>query len=243
MISDNLLTENIYDNYYAMKYYYNNVPGIGLCRNNLIYTSLISEDKKLFCQWYHNDTEYHQGQNQVVDAAKMEEKWVREINYLTQMHDAYPDLVPKIYKIDLDARKIFLEIDGPDFWEQAGCDIANYDRIVPDWQDQMINIIRAHKSLGLHKYSMHPSSYFVIDGKLKSINYFFTYNSEEAMISITEVESHIHSTRQDEMRKHLSKLGIEWDQPQPWDLMDQLCWESFRTNYPNDFIEKVKCLK
>ena len=30
------------------KYYYNNVPGIGLCRNNLIYTSLISEDNKIF---------------------------------------------------------------------------------------------------------------------------------------------------------------------------------------------------
>ena len=31
-----------------MKYYYNNVPGKGLCRNNLIYTSLINEDKTEF---------------------------------------------------------------------------------------------------------------------------------------------------------------------------------------------------
>jgi len=220
-------------------YYYNNVPGKGLCRNNLIYTSLISEDNKIFVQWYHNDTEYHKGKNQVVDPAKMQEKWIREVNYITQMRDKYPDLIPTIIKIDLENRKLYLEIDGPDFWEQAGCNIVNYDSIVPDWQDQMLEIIKAHKSLGLHKYSMHPSSYFVVDGRLKSINYFFTYRGIEPNISIQEVESHIYTDRQAEMRKHLDKLGIEWDKPQPWEVMDQLCWESFSTNYPADFIKRA----
>jgi hypothetical protein len=220
-------------------YYYNNVPGKGLCRNNLIYTSLISEDKKVFVQWYYNDTEYHQGQNQIVDPTKMEEKWLREVNYLTQMRNVYPDLVPTIKNIDLKDRKLYLEIDGPDFWEQSGCDMSNYDSVLPDWQEQMLNIIKAHKSLGLHKYSMHPSSYFIVDGKLKSINYFFTYRTTETNISIADVESHIYTTRQEEMRKHLDCLGIEWDKPQPWALMDQLCWASFSTNYPADFIEKA----
>jgi hypothetical protein len=172
----------------------------------------------------------------------MEEKWLREVNYLTQMRNAYPDLIPKITKIDLDAKKIYLEIDGPDFWEQAGCDQANYDKVLPDWQDQMIEIIKAHKRLGLHKYSMHPSSYFVVDGRLKSINYFFTYRDIEPNISIQDVESHIYSTRQNEMRKHLDTLGIEWDKPQPWEVMDQLCWASFSTNYPAEFLERVKAL-
>jgi hypothetical protein len=221
-------------------YYYNNVPGVGLSRNNLIYTSLISTDQKTFVQWYHNDTEYHKGQNQVVDPTKMEEKWLREVNYLTQMRNSYPDLVPTIKNIDLDHKKLYLEIDGPDFWERAGCDMANYDSVLPDWQEQMLEIIKTHKKLGWHKYSMHPSSYFVVDGKLKSINYFFTYHSREPNIAIKEVESHIHSNRQEEMRKHLESLGIEWNTPQPWAIMDQLCWASFSTNYPADFIEKLK---
>jgi hypothetical protein len=225
------------------EYYYNNVPGHGLCRNNLIYTSLISQDKKTFVQWYYNDTEYHKGKNQVVDADKMEEKWLREVNYLTHMRNNYPDLVPKIINIDLTARKIYLEVDGPDFWEQAKCDQANYEAVLPDWQDQMLNIIKAHKNLGLHKYSMHPSSYFIVGGKLKSINYFFTYRDFEPKISIKDVESHIYTTRQDEMRKNIEALGIKWDEQQPWELFDTLCWESFRTNYPADFIEKAKCIK
>jgi hypothetical protein len=225
------------------EYYYNNVPGIGLCRNNLIYTSLINKDKTVFVQWYHNDSEYHKGQNQVVDPAKMEEKWLREVNYLTQMRNSFPDLIPKIIKIDLDHKKIYLEIEGLDFWEQAGCKTENYDKVLPDWQNQMLNIIRAHKQLGFHKYSMHPSSYFVVGSKLKSINYFFTYKDHEPNISIADVESHIYSTRQDEMRKHLSTLGINWNKPQPWSVFDMLCWESFRTNYPAEFIEKAKCIR
>jgi hypothetical protein len=225
------------------EYYYNNVPGHGPCRNNLIYTSLISNDKKTFVQWYHNDTEYHKGQNQVVDPLQMEAKWKREVNYITQMRNAYPNLVPVIKNIDLKERKLYLEIDGPDFWEQAGCLTKNYDSVLPDWQDQMINIIKAHKHLGFHKYSMHPSSYFIVNGELKSINYFFCYRNIESNFSIKDVESHIYSTRQDEMRKHIESLGIAWDTPQPFETLEQLCWSSFSTNYPADFIERVRCLK
>lgn len=225
------------------EYYYNNVPGHGLCRNNLIYTSLISKDRKTFVQWYHNDTEYHRGQNQVVDPQHMQAKWLREVNYLTQMRNAYPDLIPNIQKIDLEQRKLYLDIDGPDFWERAGCQLENYDSVLPDWQEQMLEIIKAHKSLGLYKYSMHPSSYFVIDGRLKSINYFFCYRKTEPYFSIKDVESHIYSTRQEEMRKHIAGLGIEWDVPQPFEIMEQLCWSSFSNNYPADFIEKVRCLE
>ena len=219
-------------------YYWNDVPSIGLCRNNLIYTSLADKDLTKFVQWYYNDGEYHKGQNQVVDPALMDEKFKREVKYLSLMAEKFPDLVPE-FELDIENKKIFLSIDGKDFWNRAGCLTENYDNVLPDWQDQMLEIIKAHKSLGLHKYSMHPSSYFVVDGKLKSMNYFFTYHEDEPCVSIAEVESHIYSTRQTEMRKHLESLGIEWNTPQPWDVMDKLCWNSFRTNYPTEFIEKA----
>jgi len=219
-------------------YYWNDVPSIGLCRNNLIYTSLADKDLTKFVQWYYNDGEYHRGQNQVVDPALMDEKFKREVKYLSLMTKEFPNLVPE-FELDVENKKIFLNIDGKDFWNRAGCLTENYNNVLPDWQDQMLEIIKAHKSLGLHKYSMHPSSYFVVDGKLKSMNYFFTYHEDEPCVSIAEVESHIYSTRQTEMRKHLESLGIEWNTPQPWAVMDKLCWNSFRTNYPTEFIEKA----
>lgn len=221
-------------------YYYNNVPDEKPSRNNLIYTSLISEDKKTFVQWYYNDQVYHQGQNEIVDPALMESKWIRELNYLTQMRNRFPELVPTIKNIDLNSKKIYLEIDGVDFWNCAKCTTANYDSVLPDWQEQMLNIIRTHKSLGFYKFSMHPSSYFIVGGKLKSINYFFTYAKHEGPISIADHASHIYSTRQEIMRKQVESMGMDWNEPQPLDKLQQLCFESFRTNYPDDFIEKAK---
>ena len=225
-----------------LNYYWNNVPGVGLCRNNLIYTSLMSADKKLFVQWYYNDPEYHKGQNEILDPSKMEEKWLREVNYLTQMRNRYPDLIPNIVKIDLDNRKLYLEVDGIDFWNRANCATENYDQVLPDWQDQMLNIIEAHKSLGVYKFSMHPSSYFIVNGRLKSINYFFTYAQHEGPISIADHSSHIFSTRQNIMRQQVEEMGLDWYEPQPLNKLQKLCFESFRTNYPADFIEKAKAI-
>ena len=226
-------------------YYYNNVPYIGLTRNNLIYTSLISSDNKTFVQWYYNDTDYHKGQNQVVNPELMDEKWNREIYFLKNMAEHNPNMVPEILEIDEENRKIYLKIDGPDFWQRSlDKNECPFDEVLPDWQEQMLSIIKSHKDLGWHKYSMHPSSYFIIDGRLKSINYFFTYRKEEEFITIKSVESHIHSNRQEKLRSHLDTFGIKWDQPQSWTTMDRLCWESFRSNYSDEFINKVKeCLK
>jgi hypothetical protein len=224
------------------RYYYNNVPGHGKCRNNLIYTSLISSDEKTFVQWYFNDTDYHKGKNQVVDSELMESKWNREVAYLTEIKNAYPDIVPDIEDIDFKNRKLYLKIDGYDFWERAGCDQKNYEKVIPDWQEQMLEIFNIHKKLGIYKYSLHPSSYFVIDGKLKSINYFFAYKEGEGPITVRDHLSHISEDRQKEMKPKTDSLGIDWDEPQSLNTMQILALESFRNNYPNDFIEAAKNL-
>jgi hypothetical protein len=221
-------------------YYWNNIPGVGLSRNNLIYTSLISEDKKTFVQWYYNDVNYHKDQNEVIDPEKMELKWQREIKYLTLMSDRCPNLVPRIIDVNDKEKKIYLEIDGLDFWNRAGCLTENYDSVLPDWQEQMLSIIQAHRDIGLYKYSMHPSSYFIVDGKLKSINYFFVYDKSEGPISIADHSSHIHSNRQAIMRTQVEAMGLDWYEPQSLNKLQELCFESFRTNYPSEFIEKAK---
>lgn len=221
-------------------YYYNNVPGQGLQRNNLIYTSLISEDKRVFVQWYHNDTEYHKGQNQVVNPELMEEKWQRELKYLKLMSGAYNHLVPKILDIDEQHRKIYLEVDGTDFWNRAECNVENYSKVIPNWQEQILEILRAHRRLGLYKYSLHPSSYWPVNGQLKSINYFFTYHESEGPISIADHASHIYSTRQDIMREQVKAMGISWEGKESLNTLQHLCFESFRSNYTDEFIDKCK---
>jgi hypothetical protein len=177
--------------------------------------------------------------NQVIDPNKMEEKWQREVKYISLMSEHYPEHVPEILDIDQKERKIYLKVDGNDFWERANCMTNNYDIVLPNWQEQMIEIVKAHKSLGLYKYSLHPSSYFIVNEKLKSINYFFTYHEDEPNFSFKDVESHIYVTRQNELKKHMSKFGVVYEEPQPFETFMKLAWTSFKTNYPDEFINNV----
>jgi len=223
-------------------YYYNNVPEKGLCRNNLIYTSLISKDKKVFCQWYYNDTAYHKGHNQVVDPALMDEKWSRELDFLTRMTASYSDFVPEVLDIDLPNKKIYLKIQGNDFWQQSFDRNCSYKDVLPNWREQMLDIFKAHKDLGIFKYSLHPSSYFVVDGILKSINYFFCYTKHEKEISMNSVMSHISEDRQKDLFPKMKSIGIDPDQPTSFLKIQLLAFESFKTNFPSDFMDEAKSL-
>ena len=198
------------------------------------------EDTQMFCQWFYNDNVYHKGQNQVVDPELMEEKWNREVKYSQLMAEKYPQHVPVIDTIDYVSQKLYLEVDGIDFWNRANCTVENYDSVLPDWQEQMLEILKAYKDLGLYKYSLHPSSYFIVDEKLKSFNHFFCYHESEGPISIADHASHIYSTRQEIMRTQVESMGISWNEPEPLNILQNLCFESFRKNYTDDFIEAAK---
>jgi hypothetical protein len=160
---------------------------------------------------------------------------------LSLMSVKYPDLVPK-YELDTGERKIYLEIDGPDMWELAGCTGKDYSHVVPDWDTQMLRILSAHKDLGLYKYSLHPSSYFVMDGKLKSMNYFFTYSAFDDPISLRSVMSHISEDRQADLFPKMAAMGIDVEQPTPHNKIQQLAFESFKTNFRDDVMEAAKLL-
>jgi hypothetical protein len=221
-------------------YYYNTIPEAGKVRNNLIYTSLISEDQQVFVKWFHNDSEYHMGMNEVVDPALMEEKWQRELKYITLMNDFYPEHIPVILDINLSEKKIYFQIEGADFWQQHYDRNCSYEQVLPDWQDQMLAIIQSHKNLDLYKYSMHPSSYFVVDGKLKSINYFFTYHKNEPHVTIEEFKTHISLERRSKLEKIMLEKNLNWQSKVPFSDLQNLCFESFRSNYPDNFIERAK---
>jgi hypothetical protein len=170
----------------------------------------------------------------------MEEKWQRETKFLIEMAWKYPNFVPRILEIDHKEKKLYLEIDGVDFWQQAGPLEQDYDRVLPDWKDQMLRILTAHKSLGIYKYSLHPSSYFVVNDQLKSINYFFCYKDTDPRISLRSVLSHISEDRQKDLIPKMASMGIDIDQPTAFNDIQLLAFESFKTNFPSDVMEAAK---
>lgn len=222
------------------QYYYNDVPGKGLCRNNLVYTSLINQNKTEFVQWFYNDTEYHRDQNEVMDPHLMEQKWQREVDMLLLMHNNFPEHIPNILELDYDNKKIIYGIAGVDFWEQSHT--VGMDAVLPNWREQMLEILQAHKTLDLYKYSLHPSSYFVVEGKLKSVNYFFCYHKSEPFITVQDHLSHISHERRQYLLPKMKEMHIDMNTPTDFASLQILCLESFRNNYPKDFIDAAIAL-
>lgn len=223
-------------------YYYNIIPIHGKVRNNLVYTSLISNDKKTFVKWFVNDSTYHMGKNQIVNSDLMQYKFRREVQFLRLMNENYPQHIPNILEIDETSQKIFFEIEDVDFWQLHYNNNCTFDQVLQDWQNQMLDIFIAHKNLNFYKYSLHPSSYFIVKGKLKSINYFFCYHEDEPLSTLEEHRSHISLERQEKMKPIMDKFNIDWNSKIPYKTLQLFCLESFAVDYPNDFIIKAKTL-
>lgn len=220
------------------EYYYNHVPGAGLCRNNLVYTSKIDRQNKLFSVHYTYDQMYHM--NKCLSEDALEIRWQREIKFTKQMIKSFPEHVLEIKHINMDTREIIFNIKGDDFWQLANCNHENYNDVLPDWQEQIIKILKDYRRAGIWKYSLHPSSFFVVDGKLKNINHFFCYNDNEQHVAITEVLDHISDDRKDKLLKYLDAKNIQVTDSAPWGTYAQICLESFKSNYPTGFIERAK---
>lgn len=223
-----------------MNYYYNIMPDGNKTRNNLVYTSLVNDDQTVFCKWYFNDTDYHQGLNKVTDPAIMEEKWNREITHLKLMSDSHPGLIPEILDIDEVNKKIYLKIEGPDLWQSASTNHYCFSEVVPDWQEQILDHHRAYHELGFYKYSIHPSSYFPVNGKLKSINYFFCHPYDEETITVNKIKSHISEERFKSAEPLFEKFNVtSYDQKIPLASFMHAILLSFQSNYPKEFIDRL----
>jgi hypothetical protein len=170
----------------------------------------------------------------------MEQKWQREVDMLLMMHHNFPEHIPDILEIDYDNKKIIYGINGVDFWEQSHT--VGMDAVLPNWREQMLEILQAHKTLGLYKYSLHPSSYFVMEGKLKSVNYFFCYHKSEPFITVQDHFSHISLDRRIFLLPKMKEMQIDPHTPTDFASLQILCLESFRNNYPKDFIDAAIAL-
>jgi len=122
----------------------------------------------------------------------------------------------------------------------SGCRGREYSKSVVDWDTQMLEIIQAHKELGLTKYSLHPSSYFVVSGELKSMNYFFTYDTEDVKMTVRSVLSHISEDRRKELFPKMDAMGIDIDLPVEHKDLQLLAFDSFKNNFEEEVMEMAK---
>jgi hypothetical protein len=106
----------------------------------------------------------------------------------------------------------------------------------------MLDIIRSYKTLGVYKMSMHPSSYFIVDGKMKGINYFFCYTDHDEEITMSSLMSHISKDRQKTLQPIFDSLKINPDELTPFWKIQTLTFETFKTNFLDSVMEQAKLI-
>ncbi len=222
-------------------YYYNEEPGDRF-RANLVYTAYVSPDNNTLCMKFYRDPGYHTDleENNLWTDELLEERFQRELKFYNQAKDKIP--VAEILDVDERSRSIFLKWPGDDFYMMGYKN--SYNSVLPDWKEQMKQRFSEMWSMGILKFSMHPNSWLVYDdGILRPINWFFTFEENESEKSISEYLIQLSDSRQDKLKPLLEKFNIDIERKYKlWDLQN-ICFESFRHNYPSELIDEILNLK
>lgn len=222
-------------------YYWNEEPGDRF-RANLVYTAYISGDRKTLCMSFNRDVNYHSNleENALWTEELLTERFQRELKFYNRAAGKIP--VAELLDIDEVNRKIYMKFPGDDFYMMGYR--SSYDQVLPTWREQITERFKEMWSLGILKFSMHPNSWIVYnDGILRPINWFFTFEENEPEKSISEYLIQLSDSRQDKLRPLLEKFNIDIEKKyQLWDLQN-ICFESFRHNYPSELIDSLLSIK
>lgn len=218
-------------------YYYNTNNGQKV-RANLVYTPYINAEKNILCMSFNRDVNYHNvvSENLEWSVLDLKERFDKELNfYLEAKRNGLPVL--KVIDVEFHERKIFLEWPGEDFY-MAGL-ASSYDQILPDWKEQWVNIIDKLKESNISKFSLHPNSFVIRDSELVPFNWFFCYYRNDPGVRILDVMKQISADRQDKLEPVLESMGISINQQYQARELENVCFYSFKSNYPDDLIRRV----
>jgi predicted component of viral defense system (DUF524 family) len=212
--------------------YYYNLEGQENVRANLVYTPYVSPDNTTFCMSFNRDRGYHKNENENVQWTEelLTERFLKEIKFHSQASETIPTL--RIKDINHSNRKIFLEWHGDDFFMQ-GLKADGYNKVLPNWQEQWLDLIKKMRAADIFKISLHPNSWIAHQDTLIPFNWFFCYQENDEAVTLQSLLIQISSGRQE-------KLGsldlLELRTPRQ---LQQIAFNSFRHNYPTELIDNV----
>lgn len=216
---------------------YYNKEGDEMVRANLVYTPYVSPDKTTFCMSFQRDPAYHIYDYENVNWAEQDliERFNKELEFHERASKVMPTL--SIKDVEFDKRRIFIEWHGDDFYMQG---LENsYDSVLPDWKAQWIDLVKKMWAQDIMKFSLHPNSWVAKDGVLIPFNWFFCYDKQESNITIRNVLKQISFERQEKLAVVLKAAGMDLDTPYDVKTLQTVAFNSFRSNYPADLIDKI----
>lgn len=162
-------------------YFYKIDPSMGVrCETNLLYTPIVNTSQDIMCMHWDINSPY-QTENRRLTVELMDFFFEREIKYL-EIFKNYT-WAPKIYNIDRDNKKIFIE------WNNETCNDIIYDNSrdinieYPDWKEQLFVILNDIVKDGYYKMALYPHCFFFDKNKkLKAFDFYSTLHHSERFI-------------------------------------------------------------
>lgn len=158
------------------------------CTTNLLYTPTINSDGNILCMTYDENNEY-QKDNIGITKELVDFFFEREIRYL-EVFQKY-DWAPKLLEVDLKNRQVFIEFNNETINHIILANDRSLDDECPDWKDQIFNIIKDIDDAGYYKMALYPHCFFIIDGKIKTIDFYSCLEKTNRFLERKKIEGMI----------------------------------------------------
>jgi hypothetical protein len=217
---------------------YYNLEGEEYVRANLVYTPYVSPDKKTICMSFNRDRVYHKNEHENIlwTDEMLTDRFSKELEFHTLASNTIPTL--KLLDVDTVDRKIFFEWHRDDFLMQ-GLKAGGYNKVLPDWQEQWLELIKNMRDVGIYKISLHPNSWIAHQGQLIPWNWFFCYHRDSEPVTFRSLLPQISAGRLEKLVGVLADQGVDLDTACSPHLMQRIAFNSFRYNYPKELIDNV----
>jgi hypothetical protein len=163
------------------KYYYKLTHQREPVESNLLYTPTVSPDGDMMCMHYCVDKQYRSNTPSELSEELVDWFFHREVRFLTEFK--HFDFTPTVYEIDLVNKKIIIEWNKETLSQIVFDSDRSLDQELPDWQEQVKNILINTKKFEHYKMSLYPHCFFISkEGKLKTIDYYAVVPYNERFI-------------------------------------------------------------
>ena len=169
--------------------YFYKISPTGDQPTNLLYTPLLNKEKNVLCMWW-NDKSPYQEANQLLNNDLINFFFDREVNHLTSMQSR--PWSPKLLDVDKNNKNIFIEFNKETLNHIVFNSSRNIELECPDWQEQIIEVVRDIVMLGYYKMSLYPHCFFIDQNKkIKTIDFYACVGIKERYINRSNLEGMI----------------------------------------------------
>jgi hypothetical protein len=168
------------------KYFYKVDSFMSEMPSNMLYTPTMNDTGDILCMHYCKDNVYRK-ENGVTDEV-ITFFFKRELRFLTELKDH--KFTPTVIEVDEQQQKIFIEWNKESLSQIINDPNRSIDNELPDWKDQLYNIITSLKNSNYYKMALYPHCFFIDKNKtIKTFDYYSIIPQGERFLDRSIIES------------------------------------------------------